>query len=558
MLAPGADVEQVVISCSGIDGLSLADDGSLRLETSIGPLFQRAPRTWEACGDGETRPLPCRYRILSRTTYGFEVADRSEGTSVVIDPDVEWSTYVGSCDADAATAVFVQAGQTVMATGTTYCFTFPSTPGAYDPSHNGDFDVFVFRMRSTGDGPLIYATFLGGSGRDIANDFAITSTGIAIVVGATSSADFPFTAGALGTSLNGAQDAFVSRLSAGGSLLTYSTYLGGNGTDEAKAVAATDTSVITVAGTTTSTTFPTVAGSFDTTFSGTSDGFVTRFQPGGGPIVYSTFLGGSGAEVVNDIGLCSDGSATLTGSTSSTNFPTTPLAFDSTYNGATDAFVTRLNPAGSALEASTFLGGASSDVGEALAIEACGGLAPAPLVFVVGRTSSSGFPTTSNAFDQTFNSGSAFNADVFATHLGPNLGTPNYSTFIGGFYSDQANDVVLDDSGVATIVGSTNSSNFPVTFDAFQQNLNGAAGTVSGTDALVLRLDRGTAGTAGLLYSTYLGGTLNDNATAVGLSALDWPVVAGYTGSPDFYVSFGAFDTTHNGGSDVFVTRFQP
>src|SRR5439155_1546373 len=216
--------------------------------------------------------------------------------------------------------------------------------------------------------------------------------GNAYVTGLTDSADFPTTAGAFATSANGCDDAFVTKLNPLGTSLLYSTYLGGSGADEGLGIAVDGAGNAYVTGQTGSTDFPTTAGAFATSFNGGDDAFVTKLNPLGTGLLYSTYLGGSGADEGLGIAVDGAGNAYVTGETDSTDFPTTAGAFDTSANGGFDAFVTKLNPLGTSLLYSTYLGGSGSDCGSGIAVDGAGN------AYVTGSTGSANFPTTPGAF----------------------------------------------------------------------------------------------------------------------------------------------------------------
>jgi hypothetical protein len=224
----------------------------------------------------------------------------------------------------------------------------------------------------------------------------------------------------------------------------------------------------TVGGWTWSTNFPTTPGAFATTHSGgLHDAWVARLSPTGASLVYSTFLGGTQWDQVNALAVDAQGACTVTGVTTSGDFPTTPGAFDLSYNGAMDAFVARLSPSGSSLVYSTFVGGAANDEAIALALDARGA------VTIAGDTMSPDFPTTPGAFDTSYNGGSQFDGDAIVTRLSPTGASLVYSTFLGGTNADSAVVVVLDAQGAATVAGPTESTDFPTTPGAFDTTHNG-------------------------------------------------------------------------------------
>jgi hypothetical protein len=385
------------------------------------------------------------------------------------------------------------------------------------------------------DPGLVYSTFLGGGNVDQGFGIAVDSSGAAYVTGRTVSTNFPTTTGAYDTSYNGGEDAFVSKLNAAGSALVYSTYLGGSGLEQGHGIALDAANAAYVTGVTTSSNFPTTGGAIDTIHNGGDDAFVTKLDAAGSALAYSTFLGGTGTDQGWGIAVDATG-ASVTG-LASAGFPTTVGAFDPTHNGGNDAFVSKLNPAGSALLYSTFLGGNGSEQGYGIAVEATG-------AYVTGLTNSSssltGFPTTVGAFDTSHNGGN----DAFVSKLNPAGSALLYSTFLGGGSNDQGRGIAVDATS-ASVTGVTASSGFPTTTGAYDTGYN------TGDDAFVTKLN--TTGSM-LVYSTFLGGSGNETGLGIAVDA-GGASVTGQTNSANFPTTSGAYDTSHNGNDDVFVSK---
>ena len=332
-------------------------------------------------------------------------------------------------------------------------------------------------------------------------------------------------------------------------MLLYSTYLGGSGDDFGFSIAVDPAGNTYVTGRTNSANFPTTTGALDTTSNGADDAFVTKLDPTGASLVYSTYLGGSSTDVGYRIAVDPAGNAYVAGYTNSANFPTTPVAFDTTFNGGPlDAFVTKLNPSGASLVYSTYLGGGNEDVGQAIAVD------PAGNVYVGGWTDSANFPTTVGAFDTTYSGnpgGIISNYDGFVTKLNSIGASPVYSTYLGAGNPDWVYAIAVDTAGNAHVAGYTGSANFPTTPGAFNTSFNGGD-----YDAFVTKLN--ATGAAPLLYSTYLGGSSTDLILGIAVDSAGNAYAAGRTNSANFPTTTGVFDTSHNGGLDVFVTKLPP
>ena len=387
------------------------------------------------------------------------------------------------------------------------------------------------------DPVLVYSTYLGGSGGDQAWSVKVDSAGSAYVAGYTTSTNFP-TANALQAANAGFQDAFVAKINAAGTALVYSTYLGGNGGDQARGLAIDSSGNAYVTGFTGSTNFPTANAFQAAQGAGNSqDAFVTKLNAAGTALVYSSYLGGDGAlEFGEDVAVDSAGNAYLTGVTNSTNFPTAnPI--QAAHSGGGDVYITKINAAGNALVYSTYLGGSDFDIAEGIAIDSSGN------AVVTGDTRSTNYPTA-NAV-QAANGGGQ---DALMSKVNAAGTALVYSTYLGGSADDQGESVAVDSAGNAYVTGTTNSTNFP-TANAFQS----ANGGVSVTqDAFVTKLN--AAGNA-FVYSTYIGGTGGEVGHGIAVDSAGNAYVTGGTGSNTTFPTANAIQCARAGGSDVFVTK---
>jgi hypothetical protein len=313
-----------------------------------------------------------------------------------------YSTFLGGNADDWGHGIAVDAEGHAYVTGGTRSANFPTTPGAFDASFNGDRDVFVTKLAPTG-ARLVYSTFLGGVRYDWGFGIAVDAEGHAYVTGETLSLNFPTTPGAFDTKPYSDRDIFVTKLDPTGASLVYSTFLGGSRSDWGHGIAVDAEGHAYVTGGTLSPDFPTTPGARDTSHKGHGDAFVTKLAPTGASLVYSTFLGGSEYDIGFGIAVDAEGHAYVTGRTKSFNFPTTPGALDTSYNGWGDAFVTKLAPTGFSLVYSTLLGGNQHDWGEAIAVDKEGH------VYVTGGAKSPDFPATPGAVGSTLKgTGDAF------------------------------------------------------------------------------------------------------------------------------------------------------
>jgi len=406
------------------------------------------------------------------TSGAFQTSLRGRDTFVTkLNPtgsSLVYSTYLGGSGGEDAGNIAIDSAGNAYVVGETTSSDFPITPGAFQPASASGDTGFVAKLNASGSA-LIYSTYLGGSGRDVPSGVAIDGSGNAYVAGVTFSTNFPTTSGAFQpTYPGGLADVFVSKLNATGSALVYSTYLGASnccGVGTTHGIAVDSAGFAYVTGSTTSTSFPTTLGAFQTVFAGgPSDGFVAKLNATGSALVYSTYVGGNGADGLTGIALDSAGNVYSSVGTTSTNFPVTPGAFQTTFGGYWDAGVIKLNPVGSALVYSTYLGGSGYDVGGGVAVDSLGS------AYVTGVTSSSNFPTV-NAIQPTLGGGS----DAFVTKVNPLGSGLVYSTYLGGSSNDGAIGIALDSLPIpnAYVTGRTDSTNFPTTPGAFQTTFGG-------------------------------------------------------------------------------------
>ncbi|WP_160397284.1 DUF7948 domain-containing protein [Paenibacillus sp. MMS18-CY102] len=380
----------------------------------------------------------------------------STGTALV------YSTYLGGSVYDTGLAIAVDSGGHAFVTGRTYSDNFPVTPGAIQTVFGGTSDAFIAKLNPAGSA-LIYSTYLGGDGHDYGAGIAVDSSGNACVTGFTASANMPTTPGAFQTVYGGSNDCFVAKLNAAGSALIYSTFVGGTGGENGTGIAVDTASNVYVTGNTASINFPTTPGAFQTVRKGTGDVFVTKLNPTGSALIYSTYLGGSLTEYGYGISIDTAGNAYVAGYTRSSDFPTTPGAYQPTFGGTNDAFVTKLNPTGSALIYSTYLGRTNTQITYGSGLDEAGN------VFVTGYTLSNDFPTTPDALQTTFGAP----RDAFATKLNATGSALLYSTFLGGTGLDSGSAIAGDALGNMYVTGYTFATDFPVTPGAFQTTLPG-------------------------------------------------------------------------------------
>ncbi|MNO73316.1 Beta-propeller repeat protein [compost metagenome] len=539
IVQPQANIDQIRFAYRGAEKLSIDPDGDLLIHTIQGVKREAKPVSYQEI-NGKRMPVNSRFILhgdaQGHPSFGFQVdSEYHPDYPLIIDPVLIYSTYLGGDVFDSGLHIVVDDSGQAYVAGSTTSADFPTTAGAFSQTFGGATDAFVTKLNETGTA-LVFSTYLGGSAFDRATSLAIDATGNVFLTGETRSADFPVTPGAFQTTFVGINSCFVTKLNATGSALIYSTYLEGSGDETGNDIAIDSSGNAYVTGVTTSVDFPVTTGAFQTTAPGFTNGFVTKLNADGSALIFSTYLGGTLLNFGTGIVITALGNPIVSGSTFSNDFPVTGTAAQPTFGGTEDAFITRFNTIGSALEYSTYLGGSDAETGDAIAIDA------QENVYVTGTTSSTDFPTTSGAF-QTALAGST---DAFVTKLNATGTAFLYSSYLGGADFDEGIDIIVDTANNAYVVGSTESADFPVAPGAFQSTLGG------GSDAFVTVFN--TAGNA-LVYSTYLGGSSSDTGNGVAVDSSFNIYVTGGTQSINFPTSPGAFQTSLLGTQNAFVTK---
>jgi hypothetical protein len=594
-ISPGADPKSVQLSFEGARDLKL-DAGDLVLETAHGNLRLEAPRVYQ--GEGSTRAqIAGRFVLLARDRVGFEVGDYDRSKSLVIDPVLSYSTYLGGAGKEFMPSITVDSGPSIYLTGATTSTDFPVTNSSTFQT-GATSNVFVAKFDPTG-ATLVFATYLGGTGADTSVGIAVDAATNVYVAGTTTSMNFPVSSTAFQATpvTPGIAHTFVSELDATGANLPYSTYLSGSKTDTAKGMTLDNKGFVYVIGITDSTDFPLAptAGTFQSTLQGTNAFFISKVAPtssGTNSLVFSTYFGGGfpttgtvtgGAIAVDNNAAGSNiyftGGTTYlyTGQNPQTDFPIRnafqpclgnptilpPTACPTSPSDPTlaspDAFVAKLSPGtttGAQLLYCTYLGGKSTDFGLGIGLDASGN------AYVTGSTNSTDQPAVSGGiapYQKTLAGGTdAFVAKINNPATG--TGTTNvlltYFSYLGGTMDDVGNAIAVDSVQGARVVGTTASSDLvalnPIPEGASFKGLK---------DAFVARLD--TLGTTASTsqFVTFLGGSGTDTGTSIAIDTDSNTYVTGETTSSDFPV-MNPFQPHLNGLNpdipDVFAAKLGP
>lgn len=519
IVGPGIDPHIINLSFDGARSIEIDDRGDLVFLTDNGKIRQNKPTAYQEI-QSVRRTVSCSYALLGRNEIGFMVGSYDPSYPLVIDPVLDYSsyfgglgteighdiavdgagnayitgvsagvggtpnvfvtklnstgsaivfsTYLGGDDADLGQGIAVDSSGNVFVAGDTRSTNFPTTANAFQTNFGGNQGAFVAKLNSTGDS-LTYSTYFGNSDNEVTR-MAINSSGDVYLLGVTGEG-LPTTVGAFDVSYGGVGDAYIAKLNHSGTSLLFSTYLGGGGQELPGGIVLDSADNVYAVGYTGSSDFPTTPGVLNET--GFSDAFISKLNSSGSALIYSTHFGNQ--TFASAIAVDATGNVFLTGNTSSTDFPVTPGAFQPTLAGSSDAFVAKLNPSGSSLMYSTFLGGTNIDSGNDIAID------PSGSAYITGNTRSPDFPLANAVQDTYGGSFFQFYGDAFVTKLNPTGGAVFYSTFLGGIDDDRGTGIFVDSLGGAYVTGSTSSSNFPLV-GLLQPNYGGA------TDAFIAKI----------------------------------------------------------------------
>jgi hypothetical protein len=531
---------------------------SVRVDTQTGDLLlilndgtiltEKAPTAWQT-RNGSRVKVTVQYALMEHGNIGFRLGDYDPYESLTIDPTLIYSTFIGGGSFDGAKSIAVDFAGNAYITGVTHSIDFP-TKNPLENSLNGDTDAFIVKINPSGTA-LDYATYLGGSngedefGAERAGGIAVDSNGNAYVTGCTNSADFP--------TVNPIQpihgettncDVYISKLNPEGNALIYSTYLGDSGAEAANAIAVDKQGSAYIVG-------DAGKGFPGNPFTNSGHVFVVKVNSEGSAIAFSMFLGGSSYEYATDVAVDSDYNVYVVGNTFSTDFPMLNPAQPIKGGGSSnqhDGFVTKINPEGSGLVYSTYLGGSKTDEASGIALDDLGN------AYITGMTQSIDFPTN-NAYQPTYG---GERGDAFATKLSAAGNEFIYSTYLGGnddenYFSGHGpyGGIAVDADHNATVTGYTCSANFPTIVSFLEGNIGSCF-------AFVTRLN--ATGNA-LFYSTLIGtqsGGSNDAlSTDIALDSQGYVYIVGETNATDFLTK-NPLQTTYAGMYDAFVTKFDP
>ena len=560
VVAPGADPSSIRLQYRGASSVTTTDAGALRVETPAGGFGDEPPVAWQEI-NGKRALVEMAFRLDPArggegAEFGFRVSDYDRTHPLVLDPAfLVYCGYLGGAGDDIGSAITLDGSGNAYVTGITASDekAFPVTVGP-DATYNGGGssgyffgDAFVAKVNAAGTA-LLYCGYIGGSAVDWGERIAVDGAGNAYVTGFTSSSEqtFPVKGGPDLTYNGGMYDAFVAKVNPQGTALVYCGYIGGAADDWGYGIALDAAGNACVVGATGSNeqTFPVIVGP-DLTYNGSGDAFVAKVNAAGSGLLYCGYIGGEAGDWGYGIVLDGLWNVYVVGTTAS-NEQTFPVIVgpDLTHNGGKyDVFVAKVNPQGTALTYCGYIGGASVDRGQYVAVDGSGN------AYVAGDASSNEqtFPVTVGP-DLTYNGGTS---DGFVAEVNPQGTALVYCGYIGGAGDDHANTIVVDSTGSTYVSGITSSSEqtFPVTAGP-DLTYNGGM-----NDGFVARVNpQGTA----LVYCGYIGGAGTGDESVLGIvvDRTGNAFVTGRTPSNEQKQSFPVAagpDLTYNGSGDAFV-----
>jgi len=452
VVKPGGNISDIRFEYQDVLKTKIEKNSDLIIKTQFGELKHARPVCYQLVG-GKRVEVEAEFKRVGKNTYNFRVGDYNRDNDLVIDPKIFYSSYLGGAEVtDRLRDIVVDSKGAAYMTGETSSTDFP-TKKAYQKKIKGKIDAVVCKVKPKGK-KLVYCTFLGGSDFEYAHSIAVDKNGAVYVTGETySENDFPLKNAIQGVFGGAWEDAFVTKLSPSGKVLVYSTYLGGDSHDKGWSIAVDSTGAAYVGGETSSFNFP-VKNAVQPIHAGSGgrDAFVTKINPAGSAILYSTYLGGSGNDDCYGLAIDSNKAVYFTGDTWSSDFPTKSLY--NNYFGNGDAYIAKISPAGTQLIYSTYLGGSKEDIARAIAVDSTGA------AYVTGETDSLNFPLK-KAFQKKYGGGQYVD-DAFVTKINPTGTALVYSTYLGGISFEYGRAIDVDSKGNAYVAGSTRSNDFPL------------------------------------------------------------------------------------------------
>lgn len=533
-------VNTIQLIWAGANNMAIDVDGNLVITHSLGTLTDYAPIAYQEI-NGEKVSIECAFRIDDTFTFGFDITGTYDvNYPIIIDPIIGYSSFLGLSATNESYGIAIDLSKCPYITGYTNSTDFPTTPGAFQTTNGSSYSAFITKFSQDGSS-LVYSTYLGGTNSTYARSIAVDSQNNAYITGYTMASDFPTTVGAFQTTLAGYLCGFVTKLSADGSSLEYSTYLGGD-TSSIGGLIQNIGYGITVdsnfnayaCGSTMANNFPTTPDAFQTVPQDTVNAYITKLSTDGTSLVYSTYLGGDNQTIPFTITVDSENNAYVAGETQATDFPVSPTAFQTeTQTSSFTGFITKFDENGENIIYSTYLGGSNFSVISSITLN------NKNQAYVTGQTYSNDFPVTPDAYQTVYG-----NRSTFITILSEDGSDLIASTYLGAPPTRSINvlqimpsgesgyGIAVDAAGIVYVTGATYSANFPTTPDIIPSSYGGNG------DAFISVL---SANLSTLMVSFFLGGTSYDEARGIALIAPGSVYVAGDTYSANFPTTENAY-----------------
>jgi len=534
---PGADPSVVRFRYEGVKGLELTPGGRLNVRLTGGDIIEDRPIVYQVI-NGIRKAVKGSYRVLKEEdggfAYGYTVASYDRTKDLVIDPVLVYSTYLGGSGYDVGYDITVDKTGAVYITGSTSSQDFPLVGPVQYAFGGGNEDGFITKINPAGTA-IVYSTYFGGMGNEVSRAIAVDDTGAVYVAGDTGSiVNFPLVNPIQGTFGGSLFDAFLLKLSPDGSAIVYSTYLGGSGIEYGYGLDIDSANNAYLTGSTSSPDFPTVNPIQIRTPDYYNYGFVTKINSRGSAIIYSTCVGGSGNDFAYAIDVDKSGAAYITGIAYSTDFPLVNPIQGLKGGGSMDAFVTKINPAGTAYVYSTYLGGSGGEWAFSVAVDNLGA------AYITGEVMSPDFPTVNPIQGYTGYD------DAFVTKINPAGSAVVYSTYLGGSSGDKYFDIAIDSTGAAYVTGwSASSTDYPIVAP-LQGTYGGGA-----SDITVAKIN--PTGSA-LVFSTFLGGSGNEPGRGIAVDSSGAIYITGESNSFDLPLA-NPIQGFPAGGLDAFISK---
>lgn len=536
IVKPNANLADIKLAFLGANRTSLNQAGNILIETAYGNIEENIPLSYVINNNNSHSTIKANFITLENNIYGIKAENYNHNQTLVIDPN-PWATYYGGSGADYGYGMAKDISGNCIIVGYTTSTNAIATSGVHQTIYGSLGDTYIAKFNSIGT--ILWATYYGGSSTDYGWGMTTDAIGNIIIIGYTNSTASIATTGSHQTIYGGSSDVFIAKFNANG-LRQWGTYYGGNSVDYGYGVTTDVGGNILITGNSSSTSAIATSGAYQEFrygglgSSGGYDAFIVKFNPSG-VRQWGTYYGGYGNDSGQEIKTDTSGNIILTGWTYSNTLIASSGAHQTIYGDSSDAFIVKFNTNG-VRQWATYYGGSSSDGGNGITIDASGN------IFITGNTSSTNAIATTGSHQTVFGGGD----DAFIAKFNSN-GVRQWATYYGGNISDGGNGITTDAIGNIIIVGSTNSTNSIATTGSYKATFGGG-----GYDAFIAKFN-----TNGVRqWSTYYGGSDRDDGGKIVIDTTGDILIIGHTISTSAIATSGACQTTHGGGSDAFIAKF--